>query len=120
MLHITNGDCAVAVLSRAVSGTFLPWRDVLHEGPVRAGLSLEQLSAERARFMSIQSAVQHLASALGAFLSARMLRELPDGSLDNLPRVALVSIGLTALVPPMMYIVERRVLSAPAARFPTR
>ncbi|HKU45951.1 MAG TPA: DUF1835 domain-containing protein [Burkholderiales bacterium] len=51
MLHITNGDCAVAVLSRAVSGTFLPWRDVLHEGPVRAGLSLEQLSAERARFI---------------------------------------------------------------------
>ena len=51
MLHITNGDCAVAILSRAVSGTFLPWRDVLHDGPVRAGLSLEALSAERARFI---------------------------------------------------------------------
>ena len=52
MLHITNGDCAVAVLSQAVSGTFLPWRDVLHEGPVRAGLALEELSAERARFIA--------------------------------------------------------------------
>ena len=52
MLHITNGDCAVAVLSQAVSGNFLPWRDVLHEGPVRAGLSLEALSAERARFIA--------------------------------------------------------------------
>jgi hypothetical protein len=51
VLHITNGDCAVAILSRAVSGTFLPWRDVLHEGPVRAGLPLEALSAERARFI---------------------------------------------------------------------
>jgi hypothetical protein len=52
LLHITNGDCAVAVLSQAVSGSFLPWRDVLHEGPVRAGLTLEQLSAERARFIA--------------------------------------------------------------------
>ena len=30
----------------------LPWRDVLHEGPVRAGLSLEQLSRERAAFIA--------------------------------------------------------------------
>lgn len=52
MLHITNGDCAVAVLSQAVRGTFLPWRDVLHEGPVRAGLSLEELSRERAAFIA--------------------------------------------------------------------
>ena len=52
MLHITNGDCAVAVLARAVSGTFLPWQDVLHEGPVRAGLSLEELSHSRAQFIA--------------------------------------------------------------------
>jgi hypothetical protein len=52
LLHVTNGDCALAVLSRAVSGSFLPWRDVLHEGPVRAGLALEALSAERARFIA--------------------------------------------------------------------
>ena len=52
MLHITNGDCAVAVLSQVVQGPILPWRDVLHEGPVRAGLSLEALSAERARFIA--------------------------------------------------------------------
>ena len=35
-----------------MSGAFLPWRDVLHEGPVRAGLSLEALSSERARFIA--------------------------------------------------------------------
>jgi hypothetical protein len=52
LLHITNGDCALAVLSQAVEGKFLPWRDVLHEGPVRDGLTLEQLSAERARFIA--------------------------------------------------------------------
>ena len=52
MLHITNGDCAVAVLSQVVQGPILPWRDVLHEGPVRAGLSLEELSRERAAFIA--------------------------------------------------------------------
>ena len=30
----------------------LAWQDVLHEGPVRAGLTLEQLSEERARFIA--------------------------------------------------------------------
>jgi Domain of unknown function (DUF1835) len=52
LLHITNGDHAAAVLSQAVSGSFLPWRDVLHEGPVRAGLALEELSRERAAFIA--------------------------------------------------------------------
>ena len=52
MLHITNGDHAVAVIRQVVQGTILPWRDVLHEGPVRAGLSLEALSEERARFIA--------------------------------------------------------------------
>jgi hypothetical protein len=35
-----------------VQGEFLPWRDVLHEGPVRAGLTLEALSQERAAFIA--------------------------------------------------------------------
>lgn len=52
MLHITNGDAAVAVLARAVEGEFLPWRDVLHEGPVHAGLPLNALSRRRAQFIA--------------------------------------------------------------------
>jgi hypothetical protein len=52
LLHITNGECAVTVLSQVVSGSILPWRDVLHEGPVRAGLPLEELSGERAAFIA--------------------------------------------------------------------
>lgn len=35
-----------------MAGSFLPWRDVLHEGPVRAGLALEELSRERAAFIA--------------------------------------------------------------------
>jgi predicted MFS family arabinose efflux permease len=71
--------------------------------------------ALRARFMSIQSAVQHLASALGAFLSARLLRELPDRRLDGVVPVALASIALTLLVPVFLWLVERRVRQRPAS-----
>jgi hypothetical protein len=52
VLHITNGDSAVAVLRQAVQGEFLPWRDVLHEGPVHAGLPLDALSRRRAAFIA--------------------------------------------------------------------
>lgn len=34
ILNITNGDCAVEIMKKAdISGVFLPWRDVLHDGP---------------------------------------------------------------------------------------
>lgn len=53
MLHISNGDGAVAVLRAAgMVGEIVPWRDVLHEGPVREGLGLEALSSERAAFIA--------------------------------------------------------------------
>ena len=49
MLHVTNGDSAVAKLRAAgIEGDMLPWRDALHEGPVRAGLDAVRLRAERA------------------------------------------------------------------------
>lgn len=52
ILNITNGDCAVEVMKKAdIPGEFLPWRDVLHEGPVPAELSLEELSQVRAEFI---------------------------------------------------------------------
>ncbi|MBN1209907.1 MAG: MFS transporter [Myxococcaceae bacterium] len=66
-------------------------------------------NAVRARFMSLQSAVSHMASALAAFLSSRMLVDLPDGKLGGMTQVALVSIGLTLTVPFMLLLVERRI-----------
>jgi predicted MFS family arabinose efflux permease len=65
--------------------------------------------AERARFMSVQSSVQHFASASGAFLSSKMLHELPDKRLAGMPRVAAVTLALTATLPFMLYVVETRV-----------
>jgi hypothetical protein len=53
VLHITNGDSALKVMRKAgIGGEIVPWRDVLHEGPVPAGLGLEELSAIRARFIA--------------------------------------------------------------------
>ncbi|HWA37354.1 MAG TPA: DUF1835 domain-containing protein [Burkholderiales bacterium] len=53
MLHVTNGDHAVAVLQAAgMEGEFLPWRDVLHEGPLEPSLPLERFSAIRSRFIA--------------------------------------------------------------------
>ena len=54
-LNITNGDSAAGTLSEAgIDGKIIAWRDVLHEGPVDASLSLEELSKQRARFISEQ------------------------------------------------------------------
>ena len=52
-LHIINGDSAGELIQRSrVGGEVLPWRDVLHEGPVPAGLDLEQTSSVRATFLA--------------------------------------------------------------------
>lgn len=53
MLHVTNGDAAIASLTAAkLPGTFLSWADVLHEGPVPTGLDEPTLRATRARFIA--------------------------------------------------------------------
>ena len=64
---------------------------------------------ERARFGSIQSSVQHLAAALGAFASAQFLTELPDHKLVGISSTAYVSIGLSACLIPLLWAVEHRV-----------
>ncbi|WP_299877930.1 hypothetical protein [uncultured Cocleimonas sp.] len=52
ILNITNGDSAVSIMQQAgIAGDFLPWRDVLHDGPVPEGLSLEELSEVRTQFI---------------------------------------------------------------------
>ena len=53
VLHITNGDIAADLLRRShVGGSVVPWRDALHEGPVPAGLSTEELDRLRAGFIA--------------------------------------------------------------------
>lgn len=53
MLHVTNGDAAAdAIRATGIPGAILPWRDVLHEGPVPAGPPLRELSLVRAGFIA--------------------------------------------------------------------
>jgi predicted MFS family arabinose efflux permease len=68
------------------------------------------LADERARFLSVQSAVQHLASASGAFLSTRLLSEGPGGRLVGVDRVVLFTMALAAALPALLRQVEVRVL----------
>jgi hypothetical protein len=52
-LHVTNGDAVVYLFKKAgVVGTHLPWRDMLHEGPVLQQASLEQLSRIRGSYLA--------------------------------------------------------------------
>ncbi len=52
ILHITNGDCAAEAIKKAgIKGEILPWRDLLHEGPVPSGKTISQMSRIRARFI---------------------------------------------------------------------
>ncbi|GGO75540.1 hypothetical protein GCM10011348_00570 [Marinobacterium nitratireducens] len=53
MRHITNGEMANQWLGQCgIEGGFLAWDDVLHEGPVPAGLGLDELSAVRAAYIA--------------------------------------------------------------------
>jgi hypothetical protein len=50
MLHITNGE-SVSLDRAGVPGRIIFWADPLTEGPVPAGLSLEEMSRVRERFL---------------------------------------------------------------------
>ena len=52
-LHVTNGDSVLYLFKKAgIVGTPLAWRDVLHEGPVPAGLGLKATSAVRVQYLA--------------------------------------------------------------------
>lgn len=53
MLIVTNGANAVESIERTgITADLLAWDDVLHDGPVPAGLSLDELTTVRARFIA--------------------------------------------------------------------
>ncbi|MBC8087083.1 MAG: hypothetical protein H7Z40_07430 [Phycisphaerae bacterium] len=52
-LHVTNGDAVGGSLMKAGLGdAVLPWRDVLHDGPVPGGLDAAALRIVRATFLA--------------------------------------------------------------------
>ncbi len=87
---------------------------------------------ERARYMSLQSATQHLSSSLGAVVASQLLASSPaivatiggrpwltmGGPLRHMPVVAVVSAALAMAMPLLLWRVERG-LAAPPAPAPT-
>lgn len=71
---------------------------------------------ERAGFLSVQSCVQHLASALGAMFASQVLSSQPDGALVGMDVVAVFGALFAACVPLLMHWVEPRVRLREAAR----
>jgi predicted MFS family arabinose efflux permease len=66
------------------------------------------LPHERARFLSLQSAAQHIAASLGAVTSAQLLRERANHTLEGMPRVATLSIALSVFLPGLLWLVEKQ------------
>jgi predicted MFS family arabinose efflux permease len=63
--------------------------------------------SERARYQSIQSAIQHLASAIGAALGPVFLHESADGKIQGMTGLATLSIVLTLLLPSLLNLTQR-------------
>ncbi|CAO3416957.1 MFS transporter [Azospirillum endophyticum] len=70
---------------------------------------------ERAGFMALVSAVQHLSSAFGAFLSAEILTNAPDGRLEHVSTMAVVSITIGLAIPLLTLWLERATVPMAAA-----
>jgi predicted MFS family arabinose efflux permease len=64
--------------------------------------------AERARFLSTQSAVQHVASAVGATLSTRVLSVGADGRIEGMRGLVAGSAAVAALLPVLLVGVAAR------------
>lgn len=63
---------------------------------------------ERAGFMAVNSAVQHLAAASGAFVSSLLLQETEAGALVHVPWVAGLALALALTQPVLMNWLVRR------------
>lgn len=78
--------------------------------PYNTLISRVPLAHERARFMSILSAVQHIASALAGFVSASVLIELDDHSLQGMQTVAVMAMTLALLQVPLLFQLQRMIV----------
>jgi predicted MFS family arabinose efflux permease len=79
--------------------------------PLNTLVSRVPRPAQRARFMSANSAVQHAASSIGAMSSALILRSEADGRLVGMQWVALTSIGIALIVPLLAWRVETGIVA---------
>jgi predicted MFS family arabinose efflux permease len=90
--------------------------------PMQVLTSQVPFPPERARFMSLQSAVQHLSIAFGSFLSSVLLSQGDGGRLEGMATVGWLSVAFSTTMPVMLYYVQRMVKAqqsnAAFGRFP--
>ena len=70
---------------------------------------------ERAGFMSVNSAVQNLAAALGAGVSALLLSAAPNGALIGMSGVGILAMLCATAVPLLLLKIQRRVNTSAVA-----
>ena len=86
--------------------------------PLSALASKLPAAHERAQYMSLQSAVQHLASSAGAVVAAQIVVSAPDHHLIHIDIVVGLSAAVALAMPLLMWPVERRVRARLAAAAP--
>jgi predicted MFS family arabinose efflux permease len=64
---------------------------------------------ERARFLSVEAAVDSVAVTIGAMLGTQLLSERPDGSLAGIDDVAWLVIAMTFVYAALCYALERAI-----------
>ena len=74
--------------------------------PSQSLMTMVPYPYERARFMSLQSSVQHLATAIGAFASASILREGPNDTLVGMHTVALIAMIMAVISPIFLFKIQ--------------
>jgi predicted MFS family arabinose efflux permease len=62
----------------------------------------------RGAYMALQSTVTHLATAAGAFVSAHLLSNSTPSTMDAMPTVAALAMGLSLVVPILAWWLQRR------------
>ncbi|MEZ4742760.1 MAG: MFS transporter [Bdellovibrionota bacterium] len=62
---------------------------------------------ERARFMALQSSIQHLSSALGAFMSSQILSETIDHNLLGMDTLGKMSMLFALVLPVGLFYIQR-------------
>lgn len=70
---------------------------------------------ERAQYMSLQSAMQHIAASVGAIGASAILTTAPDDSLQHIDILIFLSIGMAAMMPILLWRVEQRLKAKSAA-----
>jgi predicted MFS family arabinose efflux permease len=86
--------------------------------PLSALASKLPAAHERAQYMSLQSAVQHLASSAGAIVAAQIVVSAADHHLVHIDVVVGLSAAVALAMPLLMWPVERRVRARLAAAAP--